>query len=101
MIRSAKLQRLSRRRVLRGMLKGSAVSVGLPLLNCFLNDNGSALAAGAPMPVRFATWFWGLGMNAAVFVPKATGSGYELPEELAGPRISTRRPATSRPSSST
>ena len=84
MIRSAKLQRLSRRRVLRGMLRGGAVSVGLPLLNCFLNDNGSALAAGAPMPVRFATWFWGLGMNAAVFVPKTTGSGYELPEELAG-----------------
>jgi len=26
-----------------------------------LNDSGSALAAGAPLPVRFGTWFWGLG----------------------------------------
>jgi hypothetical protein len=29
-----------RRRVLRGLLNGGAVTVGLPLLNCFLNGNG-------------------------------------------------------------
>ena len=55
MIRSAKLARLSRRRVLRGMLDGVAVSVGLPLLECMLSDGGTALASGAPMPVRFVT----------------------------------------------
>ena len=55
----------SRRRMLRGMLGGSAVGVGIPLLNAFLNSNGTALAAtvagkaGAPLPVRFGTWFWG------------------------------------------
>lgn len=81
--RSSTFERLSRRRVLRGMLKGGAVTVGLPLLNCFLNSNASAMASGAPMPVRFGTWFWGLGMNAKVFVPSATGSGFDLPEELA------------------
>ncbi len=73
---------LNRRRVLRGMVGGSAVSVGLPLLNCFLNGNGNALADGKPIPVRFGTWFWGLGMNASIFVPKKTGADFEFPEEI-------------------
>ncbi|MEQ9314924.1 MAG: DUF1552 domain-containing protein [Henriciella sp.] len=73
---------LNRRRVLKGMLNGSAVTVALPLLNCFLNDNGTALASGKPMPVRFGTWFWGLGMADSIFVPKTTGYNYELPEEI-------------------
>jgi hypothetical protein len=75
---------MNRRRVLRGMLNGCAVSVGLPLLNCFLNDNGTAMAAtGAPLPFRFGTWSWGLGMSEAVFVPQKTGAGYDLPPEIA------------------
>jgi uncharacterized protein DUF1552 len=82
MIRSAKLARLSRRRVLKGMLNGAAVTVGLPLLDCLLCDSGKALASGAPLPQRFVTWFWGLGGNSSVFIPKKTGAGYDLPEEL-------------------
>ena len=78
-----KLERWSRRRVLRGMLGGGAVTLGLPLLNCFLNEGGTALAAGAPLPLRFGTWFWGLGMASNVFVPKKTGAGFDLPEEIA------------------
>ncbi len=74
---------ISRRRVLRGMLNGSAVAVALPLLDCFLNDNGTALANGAPMPIRFGTWGWGLGMNKSIFIPKKTGKDYDLPEEIA------------------
>ena len=65
---------LNRRRVLRGMLNGTAVTVALPLLNCFLNGNGTALASGKPMPVRFGTWFWGLGMAQKVFIPKKNRS---------------------------
>lgn len=76
------MSKLSRRRVLRGVLDGAAVSVALPLLNCFLNDNGTALASGAPMPLRFGTWFWGLGMNKDIFVPKKLGTDYDLPEEI-------------------
>ena len=72
----------NRRRVLRGVVGGSAVTVGLPLLNCFLNGNGDALADGKPMPVRFGTWFWGLGINASIFVPKKTGTDFEFPEEI-------------------
>jgi hypothetical protein len=27
-------------------------------------------------------WFWGLGMNKSIFIPKAVGAGYDLPPEL-------------------
>lgn len=74
---------LSRRRFLRGTLKGATVSVGLPLLDLFLNDSGTALASGAPIPMRFGTWSWGLGMSESVFVPKKTGPDFDLPEEIA------------------
>ena len=66
-------KQISRRTVLRGMLGGAAVSVGLPLLDCFLNGNGTALAQGAPLPVRFGTWFWGCGMNPDRWVPSDGG----------------------------
>jgi len=74
----------SRRRVLRGVLNGGAVTVALPLLDCFLDTNGTALAAtGTPIPTRFGTWFWGMGMNNSVFIPKKVGADYDVPEELA------------------
>ena len=76
------MDRFSRRRVLNGIVGGGAVTVGLPLLNYFLNGNGTALADGEPMPMRFGTWFWGLGMTANVFVPKKVGANYDLPEEI-------------------
>lgn len=77
---------LSRRSVLRGMLGGSAIGVALPFLDCFLNENGTALAAtGAPIPVRFGTWYWGLGHtpNHAVKQKAQTGAGIEFLEECA------------------
>ncbi len=58
------------------------MAVALPLLNCFLTDNGDALANGAPMPLRFGTWQWGLGMSEALFVPRKTGANYDLPPEI-------------------
>jgi len=73
---------ITRRRVLRGMLGGAAVSVALPLLDCFLNTNGTAYADGAPLPVRFGTWSWGCGMSKSIFVPKKIGADYDLPEEI-------------------
>ena len=73
---------ISRRTVLRGMVGGAAVSLGLPLLDCFLNDNGTALAQGAPLPLRFGTWFWGCGMNPDRWVPDTEGADYDLPPEL-------------------
>jgi hypothetical protein len=64
------------------MLKGSAVVVGLPLLDCFLDANGEALASGAPIPTRFGTWFWGCGINTARWVPDKIGSDYDIKDEL-------------------
>jgi hypothetical protein len=72
----------TRRSVLKGMLQGSALTVGLPLLECFLDGNGSALASGAPIPVRFGTWFWGCGINSARWIPDKIGADYDLKEEL-------------------
>ncbi len=77
------MKRFDRRRVLRGMLGGGAITIGLPLLDVFLDDNGTALASGQPMPIRFGTWFWWLGIARNVFVPKKTGANYDLPEEIA------------------
>jgi hypothetical protein len=75
---------LTRRRILRGMMQGSAIAVALPLLDCFLDINGQAMAAtGQPIPMRFGTWFWGCGINSARWIPDKVGTGYDLKAELA------------------
>ena len=73
----------TRRNLLRGMMRGSAVVVGLPLLDLFLDGNGEALASGAPIPTRFGTWFWGCGVNTARWFPSQLGKGYDIKPELA------------------
>ncbi len=77
---------LSRRRVMHGVLQGSAVTLALPFLDCFLDGNGVALADGTPRRVRFAHWFFGNGFTAGKqWWPDKTGSlkGVTLPEEIA------------------
>jgi hypothetical protein len=54
--RSVQPQRLARRTFLRGMAGGAAVSVGLPLLDIMLDENGTALADGGALPSRFGTF---------------------------------------------
>ncbi len=77
------IERLSRRNVLRGVLGGAAITVGLPILECHLTANGNALAAtGSALPPCFGTWFWGLGLAQGFWEPKATGNKYELREHL-------------------
>ncbi len=68
----------SRRTVLRGILGGASVSVGLPLLDRFLDGKGRAFANGAPLPVCFGTWFQGLGGAPGLWEPKTVGAGYEM-----------------------
>jgi len=77
------MKKLNRRKFLKGALNGGVVTVGLPLLDIFLNDNGTAYADGTPIPMRFGTWSWGLGMSESIFVPKKTGANFDLPEEIA------------------
>jgi hypothetical protein len=74
---------LSRRTALKGMLNGAAITVGVPLLDVMLDTNGEAMAAtGAPVPVRFGTWFWGLGVNPSRWFPSKAGPDYDLKPEL-------------------
>jgi hypothetical protein len=75
--------KFDRRTALKGMLGGGAVSVALPFLDCFLNTNGTALAAtGAPLPIRFGTWFWGCGLTPGRWIPQKIGAGYDMAPEL-------------------
>ena len=79
-----KRRKFNRRSVLRGVLKGSAIVVGLPILESFLNDNGTAFAAdGSALPLCFGSWFWGLGLTPDRWEPKIIGAGYQLPEHIA------------------
>lgn len=78
-----KSTRFNRRSFLRGALGGATVGVGLPLLDLFLDGHGTALADGAPMPTRFATFFWGLGLTPTRWEPKTVGKNYDLPPQLA------------------
>ncbi|MGA1424013.1 MAG: DUF1552 domain-containing protein [Steroidobacteraceae bacterium] len=74
----------SRRGFLRGTFAGSAVAVGLPFLDCFLNESGTALAGtGQPLPSVFGNWFQYLGLNPGRWVPDQTGSNYKNKVELA------------------
>lgn len=70
---------LSRRTVLRGLLGGAAVSVGLPLLETM----APPLAwAGPEAPRRFGVWFWGNGVRRAHWIPSSTAPDWTAPEEL-------------------
>jgi hypothetical protein len=74
----------SRRRVLRGLLGGAGVAVALPFLDCFLDENGTALAAtGVPLPVVFGTWYWGCGFNPGRWEPKELGRYSQMAPEMA------------------
>ena len=64
--------KLHRRTLLRGLFQGSAAMVALPLLDCFLDGHGTALADGAPIPTRFGTFFWGCGLTKQLFLPRET-----------------------------
>ncbi len=77
-------QKFSRRRMLRGMLAGSAVGLGLPLLDIFLNDHGDAMADGSGLPLRFGLWFWGNGNIPQFWTPTGEGEGdaWALSEQL-------------------
>lgn len=76
-----KTQKPSRRSFLRGTLAGTAVGVGVPFLDLFLNDQGTALASGAPLPLRFGTWFCGLGHTPGRGMRALEGTDYEFIDE--------------------
>ena len=78
-----KNRKFTRRSLLRGAIQGSTVVMGLPILESFLNSNGTAFADGAELPPCFGSWFFGLGLTPGRWEPEVIGSNYELPEHVA------------------
>src|SRR4051812_11785900 len=74
---------LHRRTVLRGLLGGAAVTIGLPALEIFLNDGATAYADGEPFPRRFGIFFWGNGILPNRWIPEGTGPDWALSPLLA------------------
>ena len=76
---------LSRRSVLRGVARGTAVAIGLPPLQAMFDANGAAYACDGILPVRFGLWFWGNGNLPARWVPADSGDGdaWSLSDQLA------------------
>lgn len=74
----------TRRTVLRGLLGGTAVTIGLPPLEAFFNASGTAYADGCTLPRRFGLFFWGNGHLPNAWVPGAEGEGdaWTLPTML-------------------
>jgi Protein of unknown function (DUF1552) len=68
---------LNRRALLRGMAGGALVSMALPPLEAMLNTHGDALSGGEPLPVRFATFFFGNGVLWDEWIPKAQGPDWQ------------------------
>src|SRR6187401_2830926 len=73
---------LSRRTMLRGAAGASAITVGLPLLEAMLDANGTALAHGGDLPLRFLMYWWADGVNVARFEPQSTGADWALSEQM-------------------
>ena len=79
----------SRRGVLRGVLAGSAVTIGLPWLEIFA---GRSARAESLFPTRFGVWFWGNGNRPDQWLPTGEGQGdaWALSEQLA-PLVNVKR----------
>ena len=74
---------IGRRTVLRGLVGGVAVGVGLPPLEAMFNANGTAYAQGAAIPKRLGVFFWGNGVKLDRWTPANTGTGWTPSLELA------------------
>jgi len=78
---------LHRRTLLKGVLGGAAVSIGLPALDIFRHGTGTAWAQGEPggsgFPQRFGLFYWGNGILPARWTPEREGSDWALSDQLA------------------
>ena len=70
---------LSRRAFLKSIgMAGAAVRIGLPPLAAMFNSSGTAYADGKTFPTRFVLWFNGNGIPEKYWIPRETGSGFEI-----------------------
>lgn len=74
------MKMINRRTLLRGLLGGAAVTLGLPPLELFMNTSGTAYAEDKTdgFPKRFGLFFWGNGCLPEKWNPAQTGSAFEL-----------------------
>jgi hypothetical protein len=70
---------LDRRTMLKGLVGGALVSVGIPTLEAMLDGNGNAYADGEPLPTRFGLWFFGNGVRLSSWVPVNVGPDWQPP----------------------
>lgn len=75
---------LDRRTVLRGMIRGGIVTVGLPPLLAFTEREARAAGCDDGFPKRFAMFFWGNGNVPDKWTPTGEGAGddWQLSEQL-------------------
>ncbi len=74
--------RLNRRTLLRGMVGGMSIGVGLPPLEAMFNATGTAHADGSLIPKRLGIFFWGNGVKVDRWTPANTGAGWTPSLEL-------------------
>jgi hypothetical protein len=74
---------LSRRTMLRGLVGGSTVALGLPLLEAMLDANGEALADGSALPRHFLSVLISNGFLLSRFEPQQTGPNWTPSDQLA------------------
>jgi hypothetical protein len=60
----------------RTFLAGSGALLALPTLEAMLNSNGTAYADGSDIPCRYATFFWGDGVDETTWTPSGAGAGW-------------------------
>lgn len=84
---------LHRRTLLRSSLLGLGAAVALPPLEAMFDANGTALADGTPIPLRYGVFFWGNGVRPDRWRPGRVGAEWWLDpnEELAPLAASTVR----------
>ena len=73
---------IARRTLLRGLLGGTAVSVGLPTLEAMSGTARRARAQEAGPPRRLGVFFWGNGVRLKFWTPAAQGPGWALSPAL-------------------
>ncbi|MBM4374548.1 MAG: DUF1552 domain-containing protein [Deltaproteobacteria bacterium] len=72
---------IDRRAMLKGLLGGTLVGVGLPMLEAMLDSNGTAFADGDALPTRFGLWFFGNGVRLDSWTPTSTGANWQPPAD--------------------
>lgn len=75
--------RISRRTMIKGVLGSSLITLGLPPLEIWMNQHGTAFADESPFPSRFGLFFWGNGVIPNLWNPIGDGPEWALSEQLA------------------